>query len=1549
MAFGEGGDNTLKRHLPELAAAWSGPLVLLSALPRVAEAALQPVLEQATGQLLHPAIPGQNLKPGSLYWISLETAPLLAGQGETAGQVAERDRSPCLLDSLLRFVRLDPGQHPFLILLPGVGAHCLSSVRAIKEVGGLVLALAEPDSEPLIDPVLRGELDLCIPAEELGQRLGLAAGGRVVSSQRTTLASSPDVSDQVHEILHLLRERTDNDFSGYKENTILRRISRRMLVNQIDNLQEYIGIIRSSPAEAEALFRDLLIGVTGFFRDPAVFENLQQKVIVPLFTQQREHGCTIRVWLPGCSSGEEAYSIAMLLHEQSERARLPLDVQIFATDIDEAAIRAARDGVYSSTATANIPPSRLRHYFTHDRRTSSYRVSTQLRDMVVFAVHNIIRDPPFSRLDLISCRNLLIYFNSAVQRRMLQLLHFALNPGGYLLLGASETPGQHQTQFQSIDSSARIFQRLARISGPSAGDALMARASQRAALSSPTPRDERPPSLRQLTEQALLNEHTPTSILINEKGDMLYVHGRTGRYLEHATGEASTNLLWVARDELRSLLVGLIREVSQSREGGSRDCVWVPDDLGGGHYVRLSLAPVERPGAPEGLSLLTIHELPSPPSATSPSSPGDGSDVVARERLLRVEGELRATRESLRATIEELGHANEELRNANEQLQSANEELRSTNEELQTSKEELQSVNEELAAVNSELQAKVAESLQNHSDIKNLFDNSDIGIIFLDINLNIRRYTPLARKIIDMIPEDIGRSLAHFTHNLRYESFMSDIQWVTEQQKAIEHECESQNGDWYLVRITPYRANGNSEDGIVITFADITKIRHADRARHDSEVKFQKAFDNSPLLKAIHDGRTGAIIDVNQQLLRTGGYTKEELLGKTAVELGWATPMSRERLLTAFHEHGSITGFERSFVCKDGTTIPVLFTEFPIEVDGQLQIVSIAQDIRARRQAEEALRRSEELLRTIIDIAPIGLSVIDQNGRLVLMNSRASSLLEITKEGVDAGQYQGRRYVRADGSPMPPGEYASNRARAEGRAISDVEIGVIKEDGQQIWALTHAAPLPDGGVVLAVQDIGDRKRAEEELRLYAGKLELIFHKAPFAIGLLRLSDSIIVDVNDAFVRLFGYSREEAIGKTTIELGLRPHPETRAALLAGLRGGSGIIDAEMTLQTRSGELRTVLINMSTLEMAEEKFYLATGEDITQRKLAAEALKASEAKYQDLFDHSPDMYLTIDLTQDHIVDCNETTLQLLGYGKSELLGQPVAGILADSHAAEWRGRLHAEFRQRGSLQNERARLACKSGGYLDVSVSGTAILDAAGFAHRGRLVFRDITDRLRAEEALRAQLTQDKETVLRELAHRTKNNMLVIRSMLSLHGLRTSNPEVQRLVNDVDSKILAMALVHQKLYESRNLSRIDLGDYLRDLAAALVSGYSLIPGQVKISTEAEAMVCLIDHAVPCGLVVTELVSNAFKHAFPRGRRGEISITLARLATNRVALRVADNGIGPPAAFDPRRTSMLGLRTVFMIVEHQLKGAVSWSVPGVGMVWDIEFPDTQYSERV
>ncbi|HNN93494.1 MAG TPA: PAS domain S-box protein, partial [Pseudomonadota bacterium] len=1392
LTFGEGGDGPLGRYLPELAKAWLGPVVLVSALSRVSEAALKPRLEEAAGRPLHPAIPGQPLKPGCLYWLGVETGPLISGQGEVTGPVAEHDRSPCMFERFLRSVSIDPGQHPFLILLPGVGPQCLSSLRALKEAGGLVMAFADPDGEPLVDPALRGELDLCIPPEELSQRLGLAAGGRAPSSLRGTLTSGPDVSDQVHEILHLLRERTDNDFSGYKENTILRRIARRMLVKQIDNLQEYIGIIRGSPAEAEALFRDLLIGVTGFFRDSEVFDSLQQKVIVPLFTQQREHGRTIRVWLPGCSSGEEAYSLAMLLHEQSERARLPLDVQIFATDIDEAAIRVARDGVYSSTATANITPARLRHYFTHDRRTGSYRVVGQLRDMVVFAVHSIIRDPPFSRLDLISCRNLLIYLNSGVQRRMLQLLHFALNPGGYLLLGASETPGQHQTLFQNIDLGARIYQRLARASGSSSGETLMARASQRAVGSAATAHDERPPSLRQLTEQVLLSDYTPTSILINENGDMLYVHGRTGRYLEHATGEASTNLLWVARDELRSLLVGLIREVSQSREARNRECVWVPDDIGGGHYVRLSLTPVERPGAPQGLSLLTIHELPSPPSATSPSSPGEGPDAIARERMLRIEGELRATRESLRATIEELGHANEELRNANEQLQSANEELHSTNEELQTSKEELQSVNEELAAVNSELQAKVAEILQNHNDIKTLFDNSDIGIIFVDTNLNIRRYTPRARRIIEMIPEDIGRSITQFTHKLRYDNFITDIQMVADRRMPIEHECESQNGDWYLVRITPYQAEGIREGGMVITFADITKLRHADQARRDSELKFQKAFDNSPLMKAILDGRTGAILDVNQQLLKTGGYTKEELLGKTAVELGWAEAMTRDRLLQAFQEHGSVSGFERQFVCKDGTGIPVLFTAFPIEVEGQLRVVSIAQDIRARRTAEDALRRNEELLRTIIDIAPIGLSVVDQTGKLVLMNSRVSSLLDITKEGVDAGQYQKRRYVRADGSPMPQSEYASNRARSERRAISNVEIGVIKEDGEQIWALTHAAPLPDGGVVLAVQDIGDRKRAEEELRLYAGKLELIFHKAPFAIGLLRLKDSIIVDVNDAFVRLFGYSREEAMGKTTIQLGLRPNPEARAGLLAGLRAGSGITDAEMQLQTRDGALRTVLINMAALEMAEEKFYIATAEDITERTRAAEALKASEAKYQDLFDHSPDMYLTVDLTQDRIVDCNETTRLLLGYSESELLGQPVAAILADSHAAEWRQRLYAEFRQRGSLQNERARLACKPGGYLDVSVSGTAILDEAGLAHSGRLVFRDITDRLRAEEALRAQLTHDKETVLRELAHRTKNNMLVIRSMLSLHALRTSNQEVQRLVNDVDNKILAMAL-------------------------------------------------------------------------------------------------------------------------------------------------------------
>lgn len=1531
--------------------------MLLPSLPADAEAGLLAQLGSVSPQPVALASPDQTVTAGRVYVLPSRTALVLSVDRARFRALASHG-SPSNLaspgsptDVFLHSVALSQSDSAVVLLLPGVSIDYLRGVRALRASGGLALALSSQEDGRGLDPLLSSQIDFSLAASELVPRLRQIASSPPLFAAGSSLAPDQDSSGHLPDILRLLRAHTDHDFSGYKESTIHRRIERRMMVNQISSLYEYAQFLSSMPQEIESLFREMLIGVTGFFRDPEVFERLQQRVILPLFAQQRDSLRPIRVWIPGCSTGEEAYSIAMLLHEQLERSRQHVEVQLFATDIDDDAIRVAREGVYAASIVSELSPERLRTYFIRDKRTGAYRVTSGLRDMVIFATHNVVRDPPFSRIDLISCRNLLIYFNSGLQHRLLQLLHFALNARGFLLLGASETLGNAQRLFFTVDQEARIFQRLQTTATLRPSSLFPAGTTNRREPSPAQPAGERAVSLREVTEQALLAEHAPTTILINDQGDMLYVHGRTGRYLEHATGEASTNLLKVARDELRAPLAALLRELSESRVAHVSEPVWLGGDDGVGRHVRLALTPVSRPEAPPGLSLLTISELPTALDERPLASPAtsEAPDAPARDRVQQLERELRSTREYLRSTIEELEHTNEELRTTNDQLQSANEELQSTNEELQTSKEELQSVNEELAAVNAELQTKIVELLDINNDIKNLFDHSEVGIIFLDLQLRIRRFTPMARLIVDMIPEDIGRPLAQFTHTLHYDGFLSDIRVVAEKRVTIEHEAESLSGDWFLIRIIPYRTITNTEDGVVITFANITQIKKADQARRESEIKFQKAFDHSPLMKAILDGRTGTIIDVNQQFLRAGGYTKEDLLGKTPVELGWTTPNERQQLMAALAMTGSVNAYERSFFRKDGSTLPVLYTAFVIEVGGKRQIVSVSQDIEARRAAEEALRRSEARLRTIIDIAPVGLAVLDANRTLLAMNASAESTFDVTAAGILSGKYEGRRYLRADGSPFPPSEFASVRALREGRAITDIEIGVVKEDGTLIWGLTHAAPLPDGGVVLAMQDIGERKRVEQELRTNATKLELIFNKAPFAIGLLRLSDSIIVDVNDAFVRLFGYSREESIGKTTVELGLRPNVLVRAQLLAKLREGADISDCEMDLVTRAGERRSLLISMSVLAILEERFYIATVEDITAQLQAKAALRASETKYQDLFDHSPDMYLTIDATQDRIVDCNQTTLQLLGYDKSELIGRPVVDLFEPSHADHWRERLQSDFMRTGELQNERARLRGKAGRLRDVSISVTGSRDEAGRVVSGRLVFRDITERLRDEEALRTQLTQEKETVMRELAHRTKNNMLVIRSMLSLQAMRSASEEVKRLVADVDSKILAMALVHQKLYESRNLSRIDLGEYLRDLALALSSSFSLVPGQVTLNIVTEPMVTLIDTAVPCGLVVTELVSNAFKHAFPGGRSGEIRIELSRRTPERAQLRVADNGVALPPGFDFRKGSMLGLRTVYMIVEHQLKGSVQFSTPGIGVVCEIEFPDTQYSERV
>jgi two-component system, chemotaxis family, CheB/CheR fusion protein len=602
-------------------------------------------------------------------------------------------------------------------------------------------------------------------------------------------------------------------------------------------MDEYVKFMQQTPAEGDALFQDLLIGVTGFFRDPEAFQAIEQQII-PLLFAGKPADAVIRAWVPGCSTGEEAYTLAILLQEHAEACRQSCRIQVFATDIDHRAVAAARTGLYPTSIAADISPERLARSFTIEPDGNAYRLHKSIRDLVIFSGQDVLKDPPFSRIDLISCRNLLIYLQGEVQKKLILLFHYALNPGGFLFLGTSETVGDVGDLFTVLDRKAKVYQR--RDETPNARRVLANRCVPlMTALPKEQPRSpEQQPKpvhlpLGALTEQTLLRQIAPAAALVNRSGDILYLYGRTGMYLEPSPGEAGVNnILKMAREGLRDELTISLHKAAGNTATVRRFGLRVKTN-GDFTSVNLTVCPVTSDTAlPHDAPLFVVILQEAPPldpeqlqqAAARALAGANGSEPDADGRIEALRQELRAKEEYLQAANEELETANEELKSSNEEMQSINEELQSTNEEMETSKEELQSVNEELATVNSELQTKVADLSRANNDMNNLLAGTGIGTVFVDLHLRILRYTPAAVEIINLIPSDVGRPVGHLAANMvGYDRLVADVQAVLNTLVPHEVEVRTTDGRWYTMRIQPYRTLDNVIEGAVITFVDTTE------------------------------------------------------------------------------------------------------------------------------------------------------------------------------------------------------------------------------------------------------------------------------------------------------------------------------------------------------------------------------------------------------------------------------------------------------------------------------------------------------------------------------------------------------------------------------------------------------------------------------------------------------------------------------------------------------------------------------------------------------
>jgi len=735
------------------------------------------------------------------------------------------------IDFFLRALADEQQDKSIGVILSGMGSDGTLGLRAIKEKAGVVFvqepASAKFDGMPH-SAIEAGLADVVAPAEALPDKI-------IGYLQHIPLITKPKLTDDsaaestLEKVVIVLRGQTGHDFSLYKKTTLYRRIERRMGLHQINKIGSYVRFLQENPQEVDLLFRELLIGVTNFFRDPEAWEQLRTEAL-PAILSEHKSNHALRAWIPACSTGEEAYSLAILFKEVLDQLKPArnISLQIFATDLDKAAIEKARTGIFPANIVADVSAKRLERFFV--KVENGYQVAKSIREMIIFAPQNTIMDPPFTKLDLLSCRNLLIYLTPDLQKKLLPLFHYSLNPGGFLFLGSAETVGNFTNLFKPLAGKTRIYKRL---TPTQTSELIEFPTTFTTALPNTGAQPVKPhANLQTLADELLLRKHSPAAVLTNDKGDILYTNGRTGKYLEPAAGKANWNIFVMAREGLNYELSSGFQKALRQKETVELKNLEVGTN-GSRQVLNVRIEPLSDQNALQGLVLIVFTDV-----LAKPKSRTTGKTSRSTARTAELQQELENARQEIQSIREEMQASQEELKSANEEMQSTNEEMQSTNEELTTSKEELQSMNEEMHTVNQELQARLDELARTNNDMKNLFDSTNIATLFLDNSLCVRRFTSETSKITKLIPSDIGRPITDIASALLYPELAEDAREVLLTLVKVDKQIATPEGTWFAARILPYRTLENMIDGVVITFTDITaskKLEAELRSRQASQ------------------------------------------------------------------------------------------------------------------------------------------------------------------------------------------------------------------------------------------------------------------------------------------------------------------------------------------------------------------------------------------------------------------------------------------------------------------------------------------------------------------------------------------------------------------------------------------------------------------------------------------------------------------------------------------------------------------------------------------
>ncbi|MEN8179960.1 MAG: PAS domain S-box protein [Pseudomonadota bacterium] len=1281
------------RHLP----ADSGfAYVLVQHLAPTHKSMLNELVQRFTRMPVNQAEDGQQLEPDQVYTIPPNRdIGLLNGRLQLLEPIQPHGlRLP--IDYFFNSLAQDLHDDAICIILSGTGTDGTLGLRSVKDEGGLVFAQtpesAAYDGMPS-SAIRTGMVDLVLPPEAIPEQLihyrqkWLMPGTAAKQAMQNTA--------KLDKVMLLLRAQTGHDFTQYKPGTLGRRVERRMMVNQLVDPDKYIALLQRNGQEAKILFREMLIGVTRFFRDREAFELLEEQTI-PDLCANRSTDQPLRIWVCGCATGEEAYTIALLLRRYMDDRHLRFQVQIFATDLDPEAIEIARSATYPESILADLPEDLLRRYFI--KKNHAWQLTKSIREMLVFAVQSVIKDPPFSNLEMISCRNLLIYLQPSLQRRVLSTFHYVLKPNGWLLLGSSESIGPLADRFRTLSGKWRLYLNQAL----DTHEKWERNSLETAAVPPPASRmpegysEDLNQNIQQVTERSLLEHYSPVGITIDERGNMLYVSGHTGMFLETTTGEASLNLLKLARDDLRPALRHAIRQaVAHHRE--TRCEVVKVQSAGMTHLVKLSVRPIHQPTALNGLLLVVLEDLGAQAEEIELAEEHD-------PRISKLRQELKSTRDFLQSSNEQLESANEELISTNEKLLSSNEEMQSTNEELETSQEELRSLNEELMTVNTELQTNMEELNRSNNDLSNLMTSTDLAIVFLDEQLKIRRFTPAATQLLHLVDTDIGRPLKHTVTDFDYDHLVKDVENLLDTLVPQEKEIQTRNGRWYLMRLRAYRTLEHVIAGAVITFIDIHSQKQGEELK-----RLTMAVEQSPSSVIMTD-QEGAIVYVNPRFSEITGYTSQEALGQTPNILKSSEhPNGFYRNLWKTLISGHVWRGELRNRRKNGELYWESAIISPVkDTQGRVtHYVSVQEDITNRKLLEADAMAHALRYRSLVENMSSGVAVYEARNKgedfVFLDFNKAGERIE----GVKREELIGHSVHEVFPGVVEFGLFeVFQRVWKTGEPASH-PVSFYQDDKISGWRESYVYKLPSGEIVVIYDDVSEKMRNEQALINSERKLQSVLDSSAEGIFALDLA-GICTLANPTCVKLLGYAdAAELTGQSMHELihhtrpDGTPYPvEECMACLVFETGEVTHTENEVYWRRDGASLPVSYISHPLIHEGEVKGTVVVFSDISERKKTEREMMNLFNRYQLILDTSIDGFWITD-TGGRILEVNDAYCRMIGFSRAELLSMNVHELELDEDQSEstaQAGKLkeigHAQF----TKQHRR-----KDGSTLRLSVS------------------------------------------------------------------------------------------------------------------------------------------------------------------------------------------------------------------------------------------------------